>query len=66
MIYEIQVKGHLSPEWLEWLEGMSITHTPMLKRSSPVQSGDQAALFGVPIKVRDFLISVNQVHSEPE
>jgi hypothetical protein len=69
MTFEIRVKGHLPQDWSEWLEGMRITHTPDGETvlAGPVR--DQAALFGVLMKVRDLgliLVAVNQVQSEPE
>jgi hypothetical protein len=51
--YEIRVKGHLPEHWSEWLEGLTITHGA---NGETVLSGslrDQAALFGVVVKVRD-------------
>jgi len=63
-IYEIRVAGHLSPQWREWFEGLTI----MLEEdgntllTGPVP--DQAALHGLLKKVRDLglsLLSVNQV-----
>ena len=62
--YEIRVAGHLSPQWADWFEGLTI----MLEDdgntllSGPV--ADQAALHGLLKKVRDLglpLLSVNQV-----
>ncbi len=69
MTFEIRVKGHLPQDWSEWLEGMRITHMPEGETvlAGPVR--DQAALFGVLMKVRDLgliLVAVNQVQSEPE
>jgi hypothetical protein len=53
MRYVIRVKGHLDPFWQEWFDRLSITHegdgTTLL--SGPVQ--DQAALYGLLIKMRD-------------
>jgi hypothetical protein len=66
--YEIRVKGHLPQHWSEWLEGLSIIHDP---NGETVLSGslrDQAALFGVVVKVRDLgltLLSVNPIEGEP-
>jgi hypothetical protein len=67
--FEIRVKGHLSQDWSEWLEGMRITHTPDGETVLAGPLRDQAALFGVLMKVRDLglvLIAVNPVQSEPE
>jgi len=65
-IYQIRVKSHLSSDWTDWFEGLTIT---------PEESGDtlltgpvvdQAALYGLLKKVRDLgiaLISLNPVQS---
>lgn len=64
MVYEIRVRGHLDPRWVERFEGLSFTHE---RDGTTVLSGpvvDQAALHGLLKRVRDLgipLISVNQV-----
>ncbi len=61
--YEIRVKGHLPQHWSEWLEGLTITHDPNGETVLAGPLRDQAALFGVVMKVRDLgltLLSVNQ------
>ena len=51
MRYQIRVKGHLDPDWQEWFEGLHITHedagTSLLSGSLQ----DQAALYGVLLKI---------------
>lgn len=51
MRYQIRVKGHLDPDWQEWFEGLQITHedagTSLLSGSLQ----DQAALYGVLLKI---------------
>jgi len=51
--YVIRVKGHLDPCWQAWFENLVITHesegTTLL--SGPIK--DQAALYGMLIKMRD-------------
>jgi len=51
--YVIRVKGHLDPFWQDWFDHLSITHqsdgTTLL--SGPIR--DQAALYGLLIKMRD-------------
>jgi hypothetical protein len=53
MRYVIRVKGHLDPFWQEWFDHLVITHqsdgTTLL--SGPIR--DQAALYGLLIKMRD-------------
>jgi hypothetical protein len=67
--FEIRVKGYLPEDWSEWLEGMRITHTPDGETTLVGPVRDQAALFGVLMKVRDlglFLVAVNPVQPAPE
>lgn len=64
MFYTIRIQGHLDPNWSEWFAGLTITHDP---KGESVLSGsvrDQAALFGIFIKLLDLgvvLIAVNRV-----
>jgi len=64
MIYQIRIKGHLSPHWIEWFEGLTIT---LEDGGDTLLTGpivDQAALHGLLKKVRDLglpLLSVNGV-----
>jgi hypothetical protein len=50
---EIRIQGHLDPDWADWLEGFTITHTPddltLLDGTVP----DQASLYGLIGKLRD-------------
>ncbi len=66
--FEIRVKNHLSRDWSEWFEGLTITDQSDGETllAGPVK--DQAALFGILMKIRDLgliLISVNRVESSP-
>jgi len=64
--YEIRIAGHLSPQWMDWFEGLTVT---LEDDGNTLLSGsvaDQAALHGLLKKVRDLgmsLVSVNQVQS---
>lgn len=66
-VYEIRVAGHLSDQWADWFEGLTIQrqadgHTRLI-----CQVIDQAALHGLLRKVRDLglvLLSVNRVTSD--
>lgn len=51
--YEIRLRGHLSPAWAGWFEGMDITLTPDGETVLTGDISDQAALYGVLKKVRD-------------
>jgi hypothetical protein len=62
--YEIRVEGHLSPQWTDWYDGLTIT---LEEDGNTLLTGpviDQAALHGLLKKVRDLglpLVSVVQV-----
>ena len=64
--YEIKVKGELDPVWMEWFEGLTLTHDC---EGNTVFTGtiiDQTALHSILLKIRDLnlkLISVNEVDS---
>lgn len=66
-IYQIRIKGHLSQQWADWFEGLTITledNGDMLLTGLVV---DQAALHGLLKKVRDLgmpLLSVMRVSSD--
>lgn len=60
-VYEIRIRGHLSRQWTEWFEGLTITQEDDGDTSLTGQVVDQAALYGLLRKVRDLgmpLISV--------
>ena len=64
---EIVVKGQLDAHWSEWLEGLTITYNDKDETilSGPIR--DQAALYGILVKMRDmvlFLISVKYIADE--
>ena len=65
--YEICVKGHLDNRWSNWFEGFAIA---LKDNGETLLSGpvvDQAALYGVLIKVRNLglpLVSVKPVQTE--
>lgn len=62
-VFEIKFKGHLATHWRDWFDNLSMTHTEAGETilAGPVK--DQAALYGVLIKIRDLalpLLSVTQ------
>jgi hypothetical protein len=65
MVYQIRIKGHLSRQWADWFEGLTIT---LEDDGNTLLTGlviDQAALHGLLKKVRDLgmpLLSVNRVN----
>ena len=62
--YEIKVKGELDPVWMEWFEGLSLTHDC---EGNTVLTGpiiDNTALHSILLKIRDLnlkLISLNEI-----
>ncbi len=67
-VYRIRVRGHLSGQWSEWFDGMTITHEA---GGESVLTGpvDQSALHGLLAKVRDLglvLVSVNRGEADDD
>jgi len=66
IVYQIRVKSHLSPDWKNWFDGLTIA---IEENGDTLLTGpviDQAALYGLLKKVRDLgmpLISVNPVET---
>jgi hypothetical protein len=64
MTYQIKIKSHLSSDWTDWFEGLTITAE---EDGDTLLTGpviDQAALYGLIKKVRDLgmtLISLSPV-----
>jgi hypothetical protein len=67
---EIRVEGHLDPQWADWLDGFTLTHT---ENNETILTGtveDQSAFYGIMAKLRDLgvkLIAANfsgQAHEE--
>ena len=53
MVYQIRVKGHLSPRWTHWFGDVSITLEDNGETLLTCPVVDQAALHGLLRKVRD-------------
>ena len=53
MRYVIRVKGHLDTFWQDWFDNLSITHERDGTTLLSGQIRDQAALYGILIKMRD-------------
>jgi hypothetical protein len=68
LVYQIRLKGHLSPRWRDWFDGLTLTPED---NGNTVLTGrvvDQAALHGLLKRVRDSgipLLSVNPVKAGP-
>lgn len=65
MHYQIRILGHLDPEWQDWFDGLTITHT---EQGETVLSGilvDQAALHGVLTRVYDLGLPLLEILQTP-
>ena len=65
--YQLRVKGQLDPRWSEWFEGLTINHEAdgSTLLAGPVM--DQAALYGILLKLHDLnlpLLSVTLVETQ--
>lgn len=63
-IYEIRLKGHLDQRQAEWLGGFSMTLHPGGETILLGKITDQAALYGLLLRIRDLgvpLIAVNEI-----
>ena len=61
LVYQIRIKGHLSHQWTDWFEGLTITREDNGETLLTGPIVDQAALHGLLKKVRNLgmpLISV--------
>jgi len=62
--YRIRVNGHLDQRWSEWFGGLTITHDTDGCTSLEGSVRDQAALYGLIVKVRDLglvLLAIERV-----
>jgi hypothetical protein len=53
MVYQIRIKGHLSPRWTDWFGDVTITLEDNCETLLTCSVVDQAALHGLLKKVRD-------------
>ena len=63
-VYEIRVEGRLGAEWSGWFDDLTVTNLPggQTLLSGPI--ADQAALFGILVRIRDLglpLVSVQRL-----
>ena len=64
MVYQIRIEGHLSRQWTDWFEGLTIT---LEDNGDTLLTGliiDQAALYGFLKKARDLgipLVSIRPI-----
>ena len=59
---EIRLKEHLDQHWAEWLDGFTICHTDQDETILTGSVPDQAALYGLMVKLRNLgvkLVSIS-------
>lgn len=65
IVYEIQIAGHLGPEWAEWFDGLSVTAGPDGTTLLAGAVADQAALHGYLARVRDLALPLLALRRRP-
>lgn len=60
--YEIRVKGHLEPGWLDWFEGLQIQNLENGETSLIGLISDQLALLGVLNKLWNLGLTILSLH----
>ena len=66
VFYRIRVEGHIGVSWSSWFEGMTIDHE---ESGETVLSGtlaDEAALYGVLMRIRDLGLPLVEVRREEQ
>jgi hypothetical protein len=61
--YQIRIDGHLDQHWSAWFDDLTLTHESDGSTSLCGFVQDQAALYGLLIKVRDLGISLISVEA---
>lgn len=61
--YRITIQGHLHPRWSEWFENLTITQQPDGTTTLSGLVVDQAALYGLIIKLRDMRLPLLAMQS---
>ena len=64
-IYHIRVRGHLPDRYSAWFDPLTITREPSGATQLTGELVDQAALFGVLLKIRDLGLPLLTVSPDP-
>ena len=64
--YAIRIKGHLTPQWADWFDGLVIRNQADGEAVLTGAIVDQAALFGILIKIRDLGLELLSVNITPD
>ncbi len=60
--YEIRIKGSLASHWSEWFDGLQVTPDGSGETVIVGTLADQAALWGVLVKIRDLGLILCALH----
>ncbi len=60
--YEIRIKGSLASHWSEWFDGLQVTPDGSGETAIVGTLADQAALWGVLVKIRDLGLILCALH----
>ena len=66
-VYEIRMEGQLTDRWSDWFDGMVVQNDPCGETTLRGLVADQAALFGVLIRIHNLnlvLISVTRISTQ--
>ena len=67
--YQIHVKGHVDRHWAAWFDGLGLTYHDDGTTTLVVPLSDQAAFYGLILKLRDLgvtVLSINKVKTGSE
>jgi len=62
--YQITIQGHLDPRWSEWFENLAIAPQPDGTTTLSGSIVDQAALYGLIVKLRDMALTLLAVQAQ--
>lgn len=65
MRYLFRIRGHLDPQWSDWLDGLTIEHQADGTSHVLGEVRDQAALHGLIIRFRDIAVDLIAVQPAP-
>jgi hypothetical protein len=63
--YKIRVRGHLPADWSDWLGDLTLEHAPDGTSVLTGEVPDQAALYGLLLKLRDLGVELLAVTPQP-
>lgn len=65
MYYEIRIQGHLSPQWSEWFDGLTVVNGDDGEAVLTGWLADKAALYGILNQMQALNLTLIAVNSLP-